>query len=146
MPEISWMVNVSLPGGQKVSRDSKINFEAYDNIEIVVEKGKTQEVQVQPGSIAQLKFLLIAADPYDAAITYSLKDSGSKNVKLDEIQLFLGFGALSLLQAPPQTLVFNNGAAKDVKIQIVAARMAKELSASSIPAVVDPTPTKPANP
>ena len=142
---ISWKVDVSIPGGKKVSRDNKIDFEAYDDMEIVVEKGKTLEVQVQPGSIAQLKFLLISADSYDQPIWYSLKDTGAKNVLLDEIQLFLGSGALSLLQAPPQTLVFK-GSSKDVKVHIVAARTATSQPAGSSPAAPEPAPAAPAKP
>ncbi|GAB4367319.1 MAG: hypothetical protein Kow00121_05500 [Elainellaceae cyanobacterium] len=108
------MVNVSaqIKSGPQVSFSQEIPAEAYDKVEVVVPPGGQEvSVNVQPGTLAQVSFLLIQSslysNPKDAAqkVSYGIT---ATNINLDQPQIFLGTGAVSILGSDPQTLKFKN--------------------------------------
>jgi len=111
MPDkISWSLNVQIPGGPKVASSQNIDVDAYDKIvKVIPNDSADHEVDVQPGNAAHVKFLSISSDLYEH-LTYKPKDgtAGTTAVALDAPQLFLGSGAVALLEKAPKQLVFKN--------------------------------------
>lgn len=125
---ISWTLQVQVEGGPNLSAASSTDVDAYDRIDIVIPGGDsgtpgTATVDVQPGTAAQVKFLLISSDKYGEELTYSIA-SGASNVKLDSQQLLTGAGAVGLLGADPNALEFSNGMGEgnDASITILVGR------------------------
>jgi hypothetical protein len=127
MPEkITWSLNVQIQGGPKLASSQALEVDAYDVIEVVVTGHTEQEVNVQPGVADHVSFLSIGSDRYHKSqLTYKPKDGtgpGTASVNLDAQQLFLGAGAVALLEKAPQQLVFKNDMGEDATIQILVGR------------------------
>lgn len=125
MPEkINWMLNVQVIGGPKLSDSQTVEVDAYDKIEVTIEAGAAdKEVQVQPGGSGQVQFLLIRSSQYKDTLTYKVNDS-TNVVKLNALQLFMGDGAVGLLDPAPEKLLFSNEMGEDVLIHILVGRKA----------------------
>jgi hypothetical protein len=122
MPEaINITLNIQITDGPKVNIAKSIEVEAYTNIGVeVANDAQDVTVQVQPGGVGDVKFLLIASDIYGSALTYS-GDGGVTTILLDQPHLFLGSGGAQVSGAP-QSIIFNNGLASNANITILVGR------------------------
>lgn len=116
MPEkINWTLDVQVTGGPKISASRSLSVEAYDKIEVAIPAATaattpgTATVQVQPGGVGQVQFLLITSSVYNAQLTYKVNQDTNDPIALDELQLLMGGGAIGLLDEAPQSLIFSNG-------------------------------------
>lgn len=102
--QIRWKLNVDVADGPSIALGEALSVEAFDKIEAkVLAAGVT--VDLQPGD--HVRFLLITSNVYSDKITYEV-EGGAKGVKLDAPQLFVGAGAVGLLDKPPKKLIFKN--------------------------------------
>lgn len=115
MPEkINWTVTVQVVGGPKLSEARTLEVEAYDLLEVEVPDGDETTpgrllVNVQPGGAGQVKFLMISSDLYHDALTYTV-DGDPTEVHLNDLQLFIGGGAVTLLGDTQNQFAFVNRA------------------------------------
>jgi hypothetical protein len=129
MPEkINWTLNVQIPEGPKLSAADSIGIEAYDKLEVVVQKdAEAEDIEIQPGETGQVQFLLIKSDRYGSKLSYSVNAAEAdetKRIKLDALQLLIGDGAVKLLGASPKKLFFYNKLDQAAAIQILVGRKA----------------------
>jgi len=122
--KINWAMNVQVVGGPKVSTSNTVTLDAYDKIQVSVDAGAAdKKVEIQPGGAGQVRFLFIVSDQYDPALTYKVNSSASATIiKLDGPQLFIGTGAVGLLDPAPSSFFFTNGLATGVSIEILVGR------------------------
>jgi hypothetical protein len=125
--QIHWTLNVQVVGGPKISRSRTETVDAYDKITVDVpaqadgNPGQAT-VEVQPGGVGQVRFLLIESSVYDAVdLAYSV---GGDPIALDTLQVLIGAGAVGLLGAAPQTITFSNALMQVAAIQILVGRNA----------------------
>jgi hypothetical protein len=135
--KISWLLNVQVDGGPKISIPNSMEIEAYDVVETVIPKksgaavGKV-ELHVQPSMAAAVKVVLISlSDPkqYGELVTYSVNDDiaedhAAERIKLDAALFLAGVGATSLFGKDPNTFFFYNATDEDATVQILVGRKA----------------------
>lgn len=124
--KISWTLNVQVVGGPRLSESKTIEVDAYDMIQVTIDDGTTtdKEVQIQPGATG-VQFLLIKSDQYGENLQYKVSDGTTTTsaVKLDApVQLFIGSGAVGLLDKAPVKLLFTNTLGKAANIQVLVGR------------------------
>jgi hypothetical protein len=134
--KITYSLTVQFEEGLKLADSKSMEVEAYDVIEITVPAKEnstngtangTAKVEVQPGSVGQVQFLLIRSNHYADGLTYQVNGTANTipSIKLDAQQLFMGDGAVELLgKKPPETLHFTNTTATAAAIQILVGRKA----------------------
>ena len=126
--KISWTLNVQVVEGPRMSVSKTVAVQAYDRIEVVIlDEASGQEVQVQPGGEGQVKFLLVGSDRYGADLSYSVNEAEANpanRIKLDALQLFVGDGAVGLLDTSPETLYFYNDLGQAATITVLVGRKA----------------------
>jgi hypothetical protein len=121
--KINWTLNVQVVGGPKILESDTIAAEAYDKVQVTIATGDSDiEVDVQPSGSGQVQFLLISSDQYDEDLTYKVNVSSADPIKLDGPQMFIGKGAVGLLDPEPKKLFFSNSLAEDASIQILVGR------------------------
>ena len=106
MIDIKVQFSVQFSGGPQISLSKENQVEAYDKIEVVIEPNNSQVVKVAEGEIS---FLLIRSNLYTSSsgdIIYKV-GTGS-DIKLDQPQIFLGTGAVSLLGGNLEEITFLN--------------------------------------
>lgn len=123
MPEINWTTNVQVREGPRLTIAQTLKVDAYDKIDIVVPGGTvatpgTASVSVQPGTAAQVKFLIISASRYSDQLTYSVS-GGASDIALDAPQTLAGAGIIGLLNADPQQLDFANPLGEDQPVSVM---------------------------
>jgi hypothetical protein len=133
MEQISWTLNVQVTGGPKISTSRTETFDAYDKITVDVPAGDgttpgAATVEVQPGGTGQVQFLLIKSSVYavpgEAELTYKVNVDTADAILLDRLHLLVGEGAVGLLGAAPQTLLFSNNLDQVASIEILVGRKA----------------------
>jgi hypothetical protein len=134
--KISWLLNIQVDGGPKISIPNSVDVEAYDVIEAVIPKQPTAgtpgtvKISVQPSPVTNIKILLIGLmDPaqYDPKISYSVEAAEpdeTKRIKLDAAQFLVGNGAVGLYGKNLDAFHFYNNTAKDATVQILVGRKA----------------------
>jgi hypothetical protein len=120
MPTLSWTLNVDVQGGPKLGVAQAVTIDGYDNTVVIVPGGKTNTVDIQPGTV---KFLAVLADRYDGKLSYKTSTTGSP-ITVDAPQIFTGaaVGLLGLTGTPPALIFSNSDATKQVTIQVLAGR------------------------
>jgi|SRR5215203_674189 len=123
--KINWTLNVQVVGGPKMSASQTVTVDAYDKIQVPVDAQDTDKVvEIQPGSVGRVQFLLISSNQFGDDLTYKVNNAGDA-IKLDAQQLLIGDGAVGLLGAsPPETLSFTNDLAQNVNIEVLVGRNA----------------------
>jgi len=117
MPEtLKWSLTAEIGGGPKVEASRSVQITGYDKIDVLLDgaadlAGATAvTVDIQPAaSVERLQFLSITSDRYGENFTYTVENGGATDVTLDGPQIFVGEGAMSLLQAVPVQISFKNG-------------------------------------
>ena len=119
---INVTLNMQVSDGPKVNISKSIDVDAYTKIDVAIPNDSQDvTVEVQPGGVGDVKFLLISSDIYGAALTYS-GDAGVTTIAMDQPHLFLGSGGAQVSGAP-QSIIFNNGLAEgNANITIVVGR------------------------
>lgn len=126
MPKtITWKVQASIPGGPSTSSSQSIPIEAYDEIEVELADGDTdEEVEVQPGGAGQVRFLQVTAKTYGPDLTYKVNVNTNPAHKLDRPLALAGDGAVALLGAAPTKLFFTNALGASVIVHVLVGRNA----------------------
>jgi hypothetical protein len=127
MPQkITWTMTVQVAEGPKLSDGRAIQVSAYDKVDVVIADGANNEdVEIQPSSAAQVRFLMITSDSYGEDLTYRVNEAGADPITLDASQVFIGQGAVGLLGADgPKTLLFTNGLGQDARVSVLVGRVA----------------------
>lgn len=127
--KINWTLNVQVVGGPKILASDTIDVDAYDKIDVATEPDALdKEVQIQPGDLGQVQFLLIKSDQYGDGLTYKV-NAANGEIKLDALQVLIGDGAVGLFKESPEKLLFTNNLVSDgdkipASIQIFVGRKA----------------------
>lgn len=130
--QLQWTLSAQVTNGPKVAQSQTVEIGAYDEIAVVVpaKSGSATSkltAEVQPGGDGQVQFLLIAADPPGPDLAYSInteQSDASKRIRLDTAAVFLIGGALQLLGAAPNKIVFYSDSAAETDIRILVGRKA----------------------
>jgi hypothetical protein len=117
---IKWNFNATA-GVDTVNATSSLSVDAIDRVEVAVPPGTTT-VQVQPGTTGKVHFLSIASSVYGTNLVY--RADSNPAATLDSYHVFVGPGAVSLLGATQQSLMFINNGVLTAQVSIVAGRMA----------------------
>ncbi|MCX6028836.1 MAG: hypothetical protein NT169_05990 [Chloroflexi bacterium] len=125
--KMTWALNLQVAGGPKLAVTQLLEVEAYDKVVVEVNAGDTdKEVNVLPGGAGLAQFICITlTDPkkYSDQLTYKVNSAASPTViALDAPHLFLGKGAVKLLDAAPSKLFFSSTLTEDVTVQILVGR------------------------
>lgn len=127
--KINWTLNVQVVGGPKILASDTIDVDAYDKIDVTIEPDASEkEVQIQPGDLGQVQFLLIKSDQYGDGLTYKV-NAANDEITLDALQVLIGDGAVGLFKGSPEKLLFTNNLVSDgdkipASIQILVGRKA----------------------
>ena len=129
MPEkIKFSLSVQVVGGPSIPVAGEIAPDAYGKIQIAVPAGTAdKEVNLQPDGDGLGQFLLIKASAYEDAdpaheLTYKVNDASGTAITLDAPHLFIGKGAMGLLDASPTKLFFSSSLTADVTVDILVGR------------------------
>ena len=121
---IKYSISVQVVGGISIPVSGTIQPEAYSKIQVTVPAGATDMVtNLQPTGEDLANFLLIKSSAYDDDnVTYKVNESSATPVVLDAPHLFIGSGAVAILDSDPTQLLFSNGTDEDVTIDILVGR------------------------
>jgi len=125
---IKYSLNVQVVGGPSIPVADKVEPEAYGKIQVTVTAGAVdKEMNLQPDGNNLAEFLLIKSSVYkDAdpahAVTYKVNAAGADAITLDGPHLFIGKGAVAILDAAPTKLFFSNSLTADVTIDVLIGR------------------------
>lgn len=123
--DINTLFKTTVEGGPAISRQFKIEVDAFDMIDLSVEDGAADEVvELQPGGSGQVQFLLVLADSYDPALSYKVNAGGNPSHDLDRELLLAGEAAVGLLGFPPNDLLFTNGTGQAIAVRVLVGRNA----------------------
>lgn len=122
--KITYSISAQVANGPKISESKTIDLEAYDKTQvIVVDTASDLEINIQPDGSGLAKFLAITASAYGANLTYKVNSAASTTViTLDGPHLFVGTGAVGLLDAAPTKLFFSNSTGADVTVNMLVGR------------------------
>jgi len=60
---IRWTLTAQIPGGERISSSKPVNIDAYEEVEVTIADGASEEdVEVQPGGAGQVQFMLISSN------------------------------------------------------------------------------------
>jgi len=125
--KIKYSLTVQVVGGTSIPVTGEIAADAYGKIQVAVVAGASDlEVNLQPGGTKLGQFLLIKSSSYGTAanpLTYKVNDKTSTTViALDAPHLFIGKGAVAILDSSPTKLFFSSSLTTDVTIDILVGR------------------------
>jgi len=121
--KIKYSLNIQVVGGISIPIKSEMTVEAYGKIQVTVPIGASDlEVNLQPDGANLAQFLLIKASSYDSTLTYKVNNTGATAITLDSPHLFMGSGAVGILDSAPTKLFFSSGLATDVTVDILIGR------------------------
>jgi hypothetical protein len=132
MPQLQWNFLVKTNDGLKSEIAGNMQVDASGKIEKKLPAptggptSTTTTVAVQPSATDKIEVLVIYASKYDDKVTFTVSDEtgdGVTDVTLDGPQIFIGQGAVGLLQKAPKTIVFTNALSEDVTVTIFIGRM-----------------------
>ncbi|MEY2586004.1 MAG: hypothetical protein QOD80_2030 [Verrucomicrobiota bacterium] len=127
MSQIIVTANVVVPNGPQFAFQQTIVVDGYDKIDVLIPATPAttdKKVELVAGS-GEVQFIAITSDFFSDKLTYKINSSAAATTvrKLDQPQLFMGKGAVSLFDAAPATLFFSNAApGQDAQVQILIGR------------------------
>lgn len=123
MAQIIVSANIVVPNGPKFALNQTLEVQAYDKIDVTVPASAIDlEVELQPGAAGQVQFIAIISDSYSEDLSFKINAATDVRT-LDQPQLFMGKGAVSMFDAAPETLLFSNAdTGVDAKVQILLGR------------------------
>jgi hypothetical protein len=128
MSNVNLQFQAAIPGGPAVTLAQQVAVDAYDVVAATILQTQTVTVPIQPSpNGADVVFLVVSSDHYDAKITYAGSPlgppPGTLPFKLDGPLVLIGTGAVSFLGTPPpQQLTLANASGSDIKVQVVVGR------------------------
>ena len=111
---ISWTLVVQINGGPKLSASKTLSLTGYGKFDFVVPAATAQNtpgtatVDLLSTTASGPDFILITSSVYSDDLTYRVNVQANPEIELDEAHLFMGEGAIGLLDAVPETLIFSN--------------------------------------
>lgn len=121
--KITYSITAQVAGGPKLAAANTLEVEAYDKTQITLAAGATNRtVNIQPGGAGLTQFVAITASQYNTALTYRVNEVAATAIPLTAPHLFIGAGAVGLLNAAPATLLFSNGTTGDITVDILVGR------------------------
>ena len=126
---ISWKLSIDIPSGPSLALASAVPVDAYDRIAVTVPTspaGPPAEVavDVQPGAVGRVKFLVIRSDSYGDNLKFKVHDTGNPAHALDDTLVLAGAGALDLLGSQLDKLLIINTLGHPANIEIIVGRQA----------------------
>lgn len=119
---IKYSLNFQVVGGTSVPISSEIAVDAYEKIQVAVPAGATDlTINLQPDGANLAKLLLIKSSTYGDTLTYKVNTSTTV-IALNGPHIFIGSGAVSILNSSPTKLLLSNGLTGDVTIDILLGR------------------------
>jgi hypothetical protein len=134
MIDITYSLNLQLPGGPKFTFNDKVSVEAYDLLSVDVPPGtEWMTVHVEPDDLSNMVLTLINRTDKNGKDLYYKVNDGQK-VALSGLNVVLGTGAHGLLKAAPQTLKFNTTGDQPAQVTILIGRKASVAASEPAPA------------
>ncbi len=118
--KINWSYVIQALNGPSISGADSLEVDAYDKIEVTIAKDKDQEVNLVPTPAMSLLVIKPFINPTapDKYLSYKV---GTKDVNLDGPHLFIGAGAVSLLDGAT-SLTFTNDTGDEAVLIILIGR------------------------
>ncbi len=121
--KLQYIISAQLAGGPQLAETKTLIVEAYDMTNVTIPDGSSDlEVNIQPNGAGLTQFLAIRASAYDANLSYKVNDSGATPVVLDGPHIFIGTGAVALMDPSPTRLLFSNSTGADVTVDVLVGR------------------------
>jgi hypothetical protein len=121
---IDLTLNMQVAKGPNMALSSHLEVDAYDKIEVTIDAAAKATVELQPGGVDQVRFLLMRSTEYGDTLTYKVNDDANPAHALNDFLLLIGHGSVALLGFPPKSLLFSNGLAQNATIEILIGRHA----------------------
>ena len=122
--KIVWRVNAEVAGGPTVKAGDSLIVEAYDKIDVSVPKNGNIDVDLQPGALSQVDFLLISASDKSMYSNLTYTPLNGDSIKLDTPLILIGNGAISLLTSANKINFANASTTDDAALSILIGRKA----------------------
>ncbi len=120
---IKYSLSFQVVGGTTIPITGEIYPEAYEKIKIDIPTGTDDlSVNLQPDGTNLGEFLLIKASTYGSELTYKVNDASATEIVLDGPHVFIGKGAVGILDSSPVILLFSNNTGEDVTVEILLGR------------------------
>jgi hypothetical protein len=120
---IKYSLSFQVVGSTSVPVTGTLEPEAYSKIQVGVPAGSTDlEVNLQPSGANLAEFLLIKSSQYGTDLTYKVNAGTATPIILDGPHVFIGNGAVAILDSDPVQLLFSNAMTEDVTIDILLGR------------------------
>ena len=120
---IKYSLGFQVVGGTTISVNGEVTPEAYEKITIDVADSTTDlSVNLQPDGANLGEFLLIQSSKYGSSLTYKVNDSTATAIPLDGPHVFIGNGAVGILDSSPTKLLFSNSMGEEVTVEILLGR------------------------
>ena len=119
---IKYSLSFQVAGGLSLPISSEMAVDAYEKIQVAVPAGATDmTINLQPDGAHLAAFLLIKSSAYGDSLTYKVNTS-TTSIVLNGPHIFIGNGAVSILNSSPTKLLFSNALTGDVTIDILLGR------------------------
>ena len=115
---------MGVSGGPSVAESGTFSADAYEHLhEVVIPKNSVPTtLEVQPSLLVDIKALAIKCNNYDGDVSFTV-DEGVTPVVVDAPIVLIGSGALGLLGATINDLIFTNANTEtDAKVTVLAVR------------------------
>lgn len=120
--KISLSLGVAIKNGPQLTLIRTIEVDIYDKIDVSIADGVVKDVELLPDLPSNVKFFLVVSDHYETSgLSYTI-NTGGTDYNLDQPHILTGEGAIKLMDATPQKLVFTNQSGKDAQIGILIGR------------------------
>jgi hypothetical protein len=121
--KINYSLSFQVVGGTTVPVAGTIESEAYEKIQVNIPAGSTNlNVNLQPTGTKLAQFLLIKASKYSTDLSYKVNADTGTAIVLDGPHVFVGNGAVAILDTAPAKLLFSNKLTEDVTVDILLGR------------------------
>ena len=121
--KIKYSLSFQVVGGATIPVTGEIEPEAYTKIQVDVPAGASDLItNLQPSGAKLAEFLLIKSSAYGEDLTYKVNTDTATAISLDGPHVFIGKGAVAILDSAPTQLLFSNGLTEDVTIDILLGR------------------------
>ncbi len=121
--KIKYAINAAVVGGVSIQVSGEVSPDAYEKIQVTIPgKATDKRVNLQPDGTNLSEFLLIKSSTYDAKVTYKINDATATAITLDGPHIFIGKGAVGILNSAPTKLFFSNALDNDISVDILLGR------------------------
>ncbi len=121
--KLQYSFSAQISSGPSLAEAKTLDVESYDKTKVTVSDGSTDlEVNIQPDGAGLTQFLMVKASAYSANLSYKVNNSSATPVVLDGPHIFIGAGAVALLDSAPTKLFFSNSTGGDVTVDVLVGR------------------------